>query len=97
MTSEKEDKRNLIDLVSVGKATVGDFRLLGIDTVEQLKSEKPEELYSRLCEVTGIAHDICCLDVFEAAVAQAKDPQLPREQCDWWYWSQERKKRKGKT
>jgi hypothetical protein len=32
------------------------------------------------------------LDVFRAAVAQAKDPQLPADQCQWWYWSRNRKR-----
>jgi len=27
----------------------------------------------------------------EAAVAQARDPFLPAEQCRWWYWSRQRK------
>ena len=35
--------------------------------------------------------DICCLDVFRAAVAQARNPRLPAEQCQWWYWSKRRK------
>jgi hypothetical protein len=25
-------------------------------------------------------------------VAQARDPQLPVERCQWWYWSRERKR-----
>jgi hypothetical protein len=24
-------------------------------------------------------------------VAQAKNPRLPLEQCQWWYWSRKRK------
>jgi hypothetical protein len=32
------------------------------------------------------------LDVFRAAVAQARNPQLPAEQCQWWYWSRLRKR-----
>jgi hypothetical protein len=24
-------------------------------------------------------------------VVQAKDPRLPAEQCQWWYWSRVRK------
>jgi hypothetical protein len=32
------------------------------------------------------------LDVFRAAVAQAKDPRLPADQCQWWYWSRSRKR-----
>jgi hypothetical protein len=31
------------------------------------------------------------LDVFVAAVAQAKNPELPIEQRQWWYWSKLRK------
>jgi hypothetical protein len=25
-------------------------------------------------------------------VAQARDPRLPAEQCQWWYWSRHRKR-----
>ena len=31
------------------------------------------------------------IDVFRAAVAQARNPRLPAEQCQWWYWSRKRK------
>lgn len=86
-----DDQRQLTDLVSVGKATLGDFHMLGIRTVAQLKDQDPEQLYVRLCESTGEKHDICCLDVFQAAVAQAKNPKLPKHQCNWWYWSKKRK------
>jgi len=33
--------------------------------------------------------------VFVAAVAQAKDPALPIEQRQWWYWSKIRKRNDG--
>jgi len=36
------------------------------------------------------------LDVFRAAVAQARDPRLPAEQCQWWYWSRKRKAGAGR-
>ncbi len=88
MTSRE---RRLEDLTSVGPAMVRDFKLLGIRTVGQLARRNPEKLYEKLCEVTGQAQDICCLDVFRAAVAQARNPQLPVEQCQWWYWSRMRK------
>ncbi|HVO82409.1 MAG TPA: helix-hairpin-helix domain-containing protein [Terriglobales bacterium] len=84
-------KRQLPDLVSVGPAMLRDFRLLGIQTVRQLARRNPEKLYEQLCALTGQAQDICCLDVFRAAVAQAKDPQLPADQANWWYWSRKRK------
>jgi hypothetical protein len=83
--------RRLQDLVSVGPATVRDFHLLGIRTVQQLTRKDPRQMYHELCRLTGTSQDICCLDVFTAAVAQAKNPRLPLEQCQWWYWSRKRK------
>ena len=88
--------RRLMDLVSVGPAMVRDFELLGIHSVEQLARRRPEKLYEQLCIRTGKAQDICCLDVFQAAVAQAKNPNLPLEKRQWWYWSRQRKARDGR-
>jgi hypothetical protein len=85
------DPRRLSDLVSVGKATLGDLARLGISTVAELGSCDPEELYERISALDGTRHDPCVLDVFRAAVAQARDPDLPAERCRWWYWSRLRK------
>jgi hypothetical protein len=87
------NERNLADLVSIGPAMLRDFELLGIRSVAQLARQKPESLYEKLCRVTGKSQDICCLDVFSAAVAQARNPRLPAEQHQWWYWSRKRKAR----
>jgi len=83
--------RRLQDLVSVGPAAVRDFNLLGVHSVAQLSRRNPEGMYERLCKITGQAQDLCCLDVFRAAVAQARNPHLPAEKCEWWYWSRLRK------
>ena len=72
-----------------------DFDKLGVRSVAQLARAKPETLYEKLCEVTGQRQDICCLDVFTAAVAQARNPRLPGAQRQWWYWSRVRKKSDG--
>jgi hypothetical protein len=85
------EKRRLQDLVSIGPAMLRDFQMLGVESVPQLARQDPERMYERLCSLTGQQHDICCLDVFRAAVAQARDPRLPEEQCQWWYWSRVRK------
>jgi hypothetical protein len=69
-----------------------DFELLGVGSVAQLARQNPQRLYERLCAVTGKRVDVCCLDVFSAAVAQARNPRLPAEQCQWWYWSRRRKR-----
>ena len=84
-------ERELKDLVSIGPAMLRDFQMLGIASVAQLSRRKPEKLYEELCQITGKPQDICCLDVFRAAVAQARDPLLPIEQRQWWYWSRRRK------
>jgi nucleotidyltransferase/DNA polymerase involved in DNA repair len=86
-------QRRLEDLVSVGPAIARDFELLGIQSVAQLARRNPEKLHEQLRIKTGKAQDICCLDVFQAAVAQAKNPKLPMEKRQWWYWSQQRKAR----
>ena len=84
-------QRQLGDLVSVGPAMLRDFELLGIRSVTQLSKQDPENMYNRLGRVTGEYIDPCVLDTFCAAVAQARDPRLPAQQCQWWYWSRKRK------
>jgi len=88
MTREEQQLR---DLVSIGPAMLRDFELLGVRTVAQLARRNPEKMYEKLCQVTGQTQDICCLDVFRAAVAQAKNPNLPNDQRQWWQWSRKRK------
>jgi len=84
-------RRRLADLVSVGPATLEDFRVLGIETVEQLAACEANVLYESLCVATGVRHDPCCEDVFRAAIEQALDADLPAAQRNWWYWSRLRK------
>jgi hypothetical protein len=83
--------RQLADLISIGPAMLRDFELLGVRSVNQLARQNPQRMYGRLNRVTGQRQDPCVLDVFCAAVAQARNPRLPAEQCQWWYWSKKRK------
>jgi hypothetical protein len=88
--------RCLQDLISVGPAMLRDFELLGVGSMSQLARQSPRKMYGRLCRIKGQRLDICCLDVFQAAVAQARNPLLPAEKCQWWYWSRKRKSRDAK-
>ena len=88
--------RKLNNLVSVGPAMLRDFEQLGIRSVDALAQQDPKRMYQRLCRITGERQDPCVLDVFSAAVAQARDPLLPPEQCQWWYWSRKRKAPDGR-
>ncbi len=83
--------RQLRDLISVGPAIERDFHLLGVRSVAQLAKMDPQKLYSKLERVTAKSQDPCVLDMFCAAVAQARNPRLSAEQCQWWYWSRKRK------
>jgi nucleotidyltransferase/DNA polymerase involved in DNA repair len=85
--------RHLRDLVSVGPATLADFELLGIASVAELARCDAADLYARLARLTGQRQDPCVEDVFCAAIAQARDPDLPAEQARWYYWSRRRKAR----
>ena len=84
--------RRLPDLEGVGRATLADFEILGIRSLDQLARCEALDLYHELCQRTGRHHDICCLDVFRCAIEQARDPHLAPSQRKWWYWSQVRKK-----
>jgi hypothetical protein len=78
---------------SVGPATAEDLWTLGFHSIASLKRGRPREMYDRLCRMTGTTHDPCVEDVFHAVVAQARDPKLPAEQRNWWYWTELRKRR----
>ena len=78
---------HLCDLRNVGPAALADFVVLGIESVEQLRSHKPENLYHDLQRLTGIRHDPCVYDVFAAAVHQA----LTGEARNWWTFTSARK------
>ena len=93
----KSRKRELKDLISIGPRMLRDFALLGVRSVKRLAKQDAKKLYARLGRIQKHHQDICVLDTFEAAVAQAKNPRLPAGQCQWWWWSEKRKQRnKGK-
>lgn len=85
--------RGLGDLISIGPAMLRDFELLRIRSVAQLARQDPLRMYRKLERATGQRQDPCLLDTFCAAVAQAKNPRLAAEKCEWWWWSKKRKKR----
>jgi len=86
------ENRELKDLISIGPAMLRDFELLGIRSVAHLAKQDPQALYDRLGRVARQHQDVCVLDSFHCAVAQAQNPRLPAKQCQWWWWSTRRKK-----
>ncbi len=86
-----EAKLDLRDLCGVGPSIERDLKLLEVTSVAELALREGDELYARLCELTGLRQDPCVLDTFRCAVAQARDPHLPIERRNWWWWSRQRK------
>ena len=86
-------KRNpavaLSDLRNVGKATLADFRVLGITTLAELAAADADQLFAELQRRTRQAHDPCCRDVFAATIHQARTG----EALDWWAFTPERRDR----
>jgi len=80
---------SLAKLRNVGRATLEDFRVLGIATVGELAAQHPDALYLQLCKVTGQRHDPCAHDVFAATIHEAR----PGQPLDWWAFTAARKAR----
>lgn len=85
------EPRQLKQLAGIGPAMLRDLALLKVKSVEALAERDPDELYRELEQLTKSRQDPCVLDTFRCAVAQARDPELPAEQRNWWYWSRLRK------
>ena len=81
--------KELSELRNIGKAMLADFAVLGITSVQQLARQEADEIYSRLCVITGARHDPCVHDTFAAAIHQAKTG----EALNWWAFTALRKER----
>jgi len=78
---------DLTDLPNVGPSIAADLRMIGVQSPAQLSGRSPLALYRRLCEVTGVRHDPCVLDVF-MSITRFMDGGPPRP---WWDYTAERK------
>ncbi len=81
--------KQLKDLRNVGKATLGDLKVLEIKTVAQLATQDPMHLFLELERKTGQKHDPCVWDVFAAIIHEAKTGEV----TNWWSWTPKRKAR----
>lgn len=80
-------KHELLSLKNVGPATFDDLMKLDIHSIKELAKADPDELYSRLQQITQSKQDPCVWDVFAAIIHEAKTG----EKLPWWKWSKVRK------
>jgi hypothetical protein len=89
---DRNHLQQLTDLPNVGPATAKDLLLLGINEPKQLVGRDPYALYHSLCDITGIRHDPCVIDVF-ISITRFMSGDPPQ---DWWAYTEERKQILGK-
>ena len=82
-------KDALSNLRNVGPVTRKNFRLLGIETLEELAEQDADHLFVKLCAILGERVDPCVHDVFSATIHQAR----ANEALPWWHFSDARKQR----
>ncbi len=90
MSPDKVDRsrvRCLNDLPNVGKETAKDLRLLGYTRPDDIAGECPFDMCERHCEITGVRHDSCVIDVF-ISITEFLDGKPPRR-C--WEFTNSRK------
>lgn len=84
--AKRHPAQSLADLRNVGKATLGDFAVLGISNLAELAASDPDVLYHALERATGVRQDPCVRDVFAATIHQARTG----EALDWWHFTPQR-------
>ncbi|MFT9349589.1 MAG: helix-hairpin-helix domain-containing protein [Gluconobacter japonicus] len=80
---------DLAKLKNVGKAALADFAVLGVTSTAQLAACEADDLYVKLCALTGQRHDPCVHDVFAATIHEARTG----EALDRWVFTPSRKER----
>jgi hypothetical protein len=85
--SRTSDVRRFIDIPNVGPATAGDFERLGFCAPLELAQCDAYALYHKLCNITGVRHDPCVIDVFLSAI----DFMNGAAARPWWDYTAQRK------
>ena len=90
MNPQRVDRQRLLrltDLPNIGPAMAADLQRLGFERPDELRGHDAYALYDRLCQIDGVRHDPCVLDVFLSVVHFLDgDPARP-----WWAYSAARK------
>lgn len=74
------------EIPGVGKSISRDFFDLGYRSIQELKTENPEQMYTKLCALRGQPIDRCVLYVFREAVYFANSADPEPELLKWWNW-----------
>jgi Pathogenicity locus len=78
--------KELQRIPSIGKACAEDLWQIGIRKISDLNGKRPEKLYVKLNQTTGVIHDVCMLYTFRCAVYFASNTKHDPKKLRWWYW-----------
>ncbi len=79
-------KTDLRTIPNVGKRTKFALKNIGINYVEDLVGQNPEDLYLKDCECKGFKEDKCELYLFRMAIYYTEHTSWDEEKLKWWYW-----------
>ena len=79
---------NFEQIVNVGPAMADDFRRLGLHSPAELIGQDAMELYERICQIDGVRHDPCVIDVYMSTI----DFMNGNPARKWWEFTAERKR-----
>ncbi len=79
-------KTDLRTIPNIGKRTKSALKNIGINYVEDLVGQDPEELYLKDCEHKGFKEDKCELYLFRMIIYYAEHTSWDEEKLKWWYW-----------
>ncbi len=84
--ADKDTLKSFRTLPGVGKVIAQDLWNMGYRSLDDLKSEDPEEMYCNLEEYAGQHVDRCMLYVFRCVVYCVNTDQRKPELEKWWNW-----------
>ena len=70
----------------VGPKIARYMRDIDIDSVADLKGQKAQELYDKLCDFQAAPVDRCMLYVFRSSIYYADNTEHDPELLNWWNW-----------
>lgn len=80
----------LTTLPGVGPSIAADLRHVGVHSLRDLADADPDQLFERLCDLTGHEQDPCILYTFRCAVYAARTPEPDESLLKWWNWKERR-------
>jgi Pathogenicity locus len=78
--------KKLEKIPGVGRVIAQDLMAIGIKSCDDLKDQKPEQLYEKLCSFKAFPVDRCMLYVFRCAIYWASNNEHDPELLKWWNW-----------